>query len=128
MAQDEFHWLTRWLAAVIDVPLEPLTALLAKGYKLPVGEDMVALPRLSWLGIILAAACLGHALGGIRLALLGGLGFLYIAVFRQWDSAMLTLALIVVCVPICVVTGLVVGIWGYVSPRANRWSSRRHST
>ena len=72
---------------------------------------------LSWLGVCAVAALIGHALGGIRLALLGGLGFLYIALFRQWDSAMLTLALIVVCVPICVVTGLLLGIWGYFSPR-----------
>jgi hypothetical protein len=78
------------------------------------------LPRLSWLGVILAAALIGHALGGMRMALIGGLGFLYIAVFRQWDSAMLTLALIVVCVPLCVALGMVVGIWGHASPRADR--------
>jgi glycine betaine/proline transport system permease protein len=30
---------------------------------------------------------------------------------------MLTLALIVICVPFCVVTGLLTGIWGYRSPR-----------
>ncbi len=122
-----FQWLktaisgfTRGLAAVMAVPLDLSTGLLAKGLKLPVGEDMVALPRLSWLGIILAAASIGHALGGVRMALIGGLGFLYIAVFRQWDSAMLTLALIAVCVPLCVVLGMVVGIWGYASPRADR--------
>ena len=122
-----FQWLktaisgfTRGLAAVMAVPLDLSTGLLAKGLKLPVGEDVVALPRLSWLGIILAAASIGHALGGVRMALIGGLGFLYIAVFRQWDSAMLTLALIAVCVPLCVVLGMVVGIWGYASPRADR--------
>jgi len=34
---------------------------------------------------------------------------------------MLTLALIVICVPFCVISGLLVGIWGYHQPRANRW-------
>ena len=54
------------------------------------------------------------------MALIGGLGFLYIAVFRRWDSTMLTLALIVVCVPLCVIVGILVGIVGYLSPRADR--------
>jgi glycine betaine/proline transport system permease protein len=122
-----FQWLklaisglTRAIAAVMAVPLDLATGLLAKGLKLPVGDGTLELPRLSWLGIILAAAIIGHALGGVRMALIGGLGFLYIAVFRQWDSAMLTLALIVVCVPLCVVIGILVGILGYASPRADR--------
>jgi glycine betaine/proline transport system permease protein len=122
-----FQWLklaisglTRGFAAIMAVPLDLATGLLAKGLKLPVGDGTLELPRLSWLGIIVAAAIVGHALGGIRMALVGGLGFLYIAVFRQWDSAMLTLALIVVCVPLCVVVGILVGIVGYLSPRADR--------
>src|SRR5947207_1073143 len=75
-------------------------------------------PMRSWLGVCATAAIIGHALGGARLAALGGLAFLYIAIFRQWDSAMLSLALIAVCVPICVAAGLFLGIWGYFSPRA----------
>jgi glycine betaine/proline transport system permease protein len=115
-----FTWLTRGLVAIVNVPLQIAFALLAKSYKLAIGDLVVNLPRLSWVGICVTMALLGHALGGIRLALLAGLGFFYIALFRQWDSAMLTLALIVVCVPICVVTGLLLGIWGYRSPRAKR--------
>ena len=34
---------------------------------------------------------------------------------------MLTLALIVICVPFCVITGLLVGIWSYRSPRFDGW-------
>jgi glycine betaine/proline transport system permease protein len=112
--------LTRGFAAIMAVPLDLATALLAKGLKLPTSDGTLELPRLSWLGIIIAAAIVGHALGGVRMALIGGLGFLYIAVFRQWDSAMLTLALIVVCVPLCVIVGILVGIAGYLSPRADR--------
>jgi glycine betaine/proline transport system permease protein len=117
--KNTFTWLTRGITAVVDVPLRLTTALLAKGYKVDLGGASYALPRLSWLGLCATAAVIGYALGGMRLALLGGLAFLYIAIFRQWDSAMLTLALIIVCVPICVVTGLFIGIWGYFSPRAN---------
>ena len=89
--------------------------LLAKGYKIDMGgrgrHDAAPLLGRRVRG---SGARSAHALGGWRLALLAGLGFLYIALFRQWDSAMLTLALILVCVPICVVTGLLVGIWGYL--------------
>ena len=116
-----FTWVTRALAAVIDVPLRFAFNLLAKGFKFGSGDAMWTLPRLSWLGITLVAALLGYVYGGLRLAALCGLGFLTLAVFKVWDNAMLTLALIIICVPFCVVTGLLIGIWGYFSPRANRW-------
>jgi glycine betaine/proline transport system permease protein len=78
-------------------------------------------PRLSWLGITLVMAWLGYLYGGIRLAALCGLGFLALAFFDVWDSSMLTLALIIMCVPFCVVTGLLLGIWAHFSPGFNRW-------
>src|SRR3546814_18550420 len=40
--------------------------------------------------------------------------------FGQWDSAMRTLALVVICVPLGVVIGLLVGIAGYRRPGFNR--------
>jgi glycine betaine/proline transport system permease protein len=66
-------------------------------------------------------AYLGYIAGGRRLAALCGLSFLALAVFGVWDNAMLTLGLIIICVPFCVVTGLLVGIWAYRSPRVNQW-------
>ena len=91
----------------------------------PPAEDGASLRRLfealPWLGVTLVMGWLGYIYGGRRLALLCGLGFLALAVFKVWDNAMLTLALIVICVPFCVATGLLTGIWGYFSPRANQW-------
>src|SRR5436190_80671 len=46
--KNNFTWLTRGLTAVIDVPLRISMALLAKGYKLAVGDASYVLPRLSW--------------------------------------------------------------------------------
>jgi glycine betaine/proline transport system permease protein len=70
-----FQWLktaisgfTRGLAAVMAVPLDLATGLLAKGLKLPTGDDTIALPRLSWLGII-AAAAIRRRNGGRRLGI-----------------------------------------------------------
>ncbi len=116
-----FTWATRSLAAAVDVPLRFAFNLLAKGFKFGNGEAAWTLPRLSWLGVIVVMAWLGYVFGGIRLAALCGFGFLALLLFKVWDNAMLTLALIVICVPFCVVSGLLLGIWGYFAPRLNRW-------
>jgi glycine betaine/proline transport system permease protein len=115
-----FLWLTRDLAAVVKVPLDFSLNLLARGFKVGAGPEAYVLPRLSWVGVTLLMAWLGWLYGGRRLALLCGLGFLALAVFRLWDDSMLTLGLIVICVPICVATGLLVGILGYRFPMFNR--------
>ena len=114
-------WATRALSAVIEAPLRFAINLLSKGFKFGRGDTAMVLPRLSWLGVSLAMGWLGYVVGGARLALLCGLGFLALALFNLWDNAMLTLALIVIAVPFCVVTGLLIGILGYFSPRLNQW-------
>jgi glycine betaine/proline transport system permease protein len=116
-----FTWATRSLAAAVDVPLRFAFNLLAKGFKFGNGETAWTLPRISWLGVIVVMAWLGYVFGGLRLALLCGIGFLSLVLFDVWNNSMLTLALIIICVPFCVVSGLLLGIWGYFSPRLNRW-------
>jgi glycine betaine/proline transport system permease protein len=115
-----FTWLTRGLADVLNIPLKAAIAVLAKPFKIGIGAEAWYLPRLSWVGIVIAGFIAGHALGGWRLALLAGGCLLYIALFGQWDSAMLTLALILIAVPFCVVSGLLVGILGWRRPWVNR--------
>ena len=119
--KSNFTWATRSLAAAVDVPLRFAFSLLAKGFKFGNGEAAWVLPRLSWLGVTFVMAWLGYIFGGLRLAALCGFGFLALLLFKVWDNAMLTLALIVICVPFCVVSGLLLGIWGHFSPRINRW-------
>jgi glycine betaine/proline transport system permease protein len=111
-----FTWLTRGIADVLNVPLKAAFALLAKPYKIGTGTDAWHLPRLSWVGLVAAAFLAGRALGGWRLAILSGGCLLFIVLFGQWDSAMLTLALIIIAVPLCVITGLFVGIIGWRNP------------
>ncbi|MBC8048929.1 MAG: ABC transporter permease subunit [Chitinophagales bacterium] len=115
-----FSWLTRGITGIMDVPLQVAFSLLAKSYKIGAGPSAVFLPTLSWLGIVAVAALIGHAIAGWRLALLSGACFLYIALFGQFQSAMLTLALILIAVPICVAAGLLVGIWAYRDARIDR--------
>ncbi|TPI56958.1 MULTISPECIES: ABC transporter permease subunit [unclassified Mesorhizobium] len=113
-------WLTRSITAVLGVPLDFALDLLAKNFKIGHGADAHMLPRLSWIGVCAAAFVAGHAAGGRKLGMLVGGCLLYIALFGQWTSAMLTLALISIAVPFCIATGLFVGIWAWRKPWAER--------
>lgn len=118
--KSNLSWLTRSITAVLGVPLDFALNLLAKNFKIGHGADASVLPRLSWVGVCAAAFLAGHAAGGRKLSLLVGGCFLYIALFGQWTSAMLTLALISIAVPFCIVTGLFAGIWAWRKPWAER--------
>ena len=109
-------WLTRAIAAILDLPLQIAFGLLAKPLKL----WGIPLPTLSWLGVISAAIIAGHAAGGLRLAALMAACFGYIALFGQWQGAMLTLALILISVPLCVLTGLLLGVAAWRFPKLER--------
>ncbi|PZU24149.1 MAG: ABC transporter permease [Shinella sp.] len=113
-------WLTRSITDILGVPLDFALGLFAKNLKFGAGASAVTFPRLSWLGICIAAFLAGHAFGGKRLAALVGGCFLYIALFGKWQSAMLTLALIAIAVPACIVTGVVIGIWAWRNPKVDR--------
>jgi glycine betaine/proline transport system permease protein len=118
--KSNLSWLTRSITAVLGVPLDFALDLLAKNFKIGHGADTVILPRLSWVGVCAAAFIAGHATGGRRLSLVVGGCFLYIALFGQWTSAMLTLGLISIAVPFCILTGLFAGIWAWRKPWAER--------
>jgi glycine betaine/proline transport system permease protein len=114
-------WFTRSITAVLDVPLRFALNLLAKGFKIGHGQEALILPRLSWVGVVIVAFLAGRAAGGTRLGLLTGACFLYVALFGQWTSSMLTLGLIVMAVPFCIISGLFLGIWAWQKPWAERF-------
>lgn len=104
---------TRAISAVLQAPLDFAVGLFAKGFRFGNAGDAVTVPHLSWLGVLAAVTLMGHAFGGRRTALVAFSCFFYLALFGQWDRAMLTLALVVVCVPVGVLLGLVIGIAAY---------------
>ena len=108
---------TRTISAGLQVPLDLAVGILAKGFTFGTGEEATAVPRLSWIGILAAVTLMGHAFGGRRTALVAFLCFFYLALFGQWNRAMLTLALVVVCVPVGVLLGLMLGVAAYRHPR-----------
>ena len=108
---------TRAVSAVLRAPLTFAIGIFAKGFTFGAGEAAIAIPRLSWIGILAAVALMGYAFGGRRTALVAFLCFFYLALFGQWDRAMLTLALVAVCVPVGVLLGLILGVAAYRNPR-----------
>ncbi|MBW8282263.1 MAG: ABC transporter permease subunit, partial [Rhizobium sp.] len=121
---DEAHFglfsftdLTRFVAQLIDLPYRLTLSLLATGFLEGQGSAAVqVLPPVSWLGVVLVIGLMGYYAGGVRLALLVAACFGFLAVFGQWQSAMVTLASILVAAPIGVGFGLLLGLAAW------RWS------
>ena len=116
-----FKDLTRAIAAAIEAPYRFLRNLLIEGFTTGQGDGAVQIaPSLSWIAVIVTIAAIAHYARDIWLALLVGLCFLYLAVFGQWDSAMVTLASVLIAVPIGAAGGLMLGIAAYRVPLIER--------
>jgi len=116
-----FTELTRAISAVVEVPYTVALSVLSTGFLRGEGSNAVQLlPPLSWIAVIAIVTLIGEHAGGRRLAVLVGLCFLYLAVFGQWESAMQTLASILVAVPAGVAGGLLLGLAGYRWPGFER--------
>jgi glycine betaine/proline transport system permease protein len=115
-----FSWFTRGLTDILGVPMKWSFNLLAKGWRIGPPPDGFVFPRLSWVGVCAAFSIAGYVLGGWRLAALAAGCTTYMALFGQWDSAMLTLALIAISVPLCIAGGLALGILAFRRPWIDR--------
>jgi glycine betaine/proline transport system permease protein len=112
-----FSELTRFVASVIEVPYNIVLSLLSTGLLNGQGSTAVQiLPPVSWIAVIIIFALLGYYAGGRKLAALVAGCLLFVVAFDQWNSAMITLASILVAVPLGVAGGLLLGIAAYRSP------------
>lgn len=112
---------TRFIAALIEVPYRIAASLLATGFMTTSGSAGVQIvPPVSWIAVIGTLGLIGHWAGGWRLALLTVALMLFIALFGQWSAAMVTLASIVIAVPLGVALGLLLGVLGYRVPWIER--------
>ncbi len=113
-----FTEFTRFIAALVEFPYKIILSLLSTGFLQGQGSDAIQLlPPLSWIAVIAVAAMTGYYAGGRSLAILVAACFGFLAVFGQWNSAMITLASILIAVPLGIAAGLMLGIAGY------RWKS-----
>ncbi len=109
-----FQELTRALAWLLEQPFILAKALLSAGFVRGQGQDASLIwPRLPWVALVGILALLAHYAKDWGLALLVALCFLYLALFGQWESAMVTLASIAIAVPLGVLLGLALGIAAY---------------
>ncbi|SLN75506.1 ABC transporter permease [Ruegeria meonggei] len=116
-----FTDVTRAIAWLIEQPYNLVLTLLADGFVRGQGnEAQVILPAISWIVVIAAVIALGQYCRDWALAALVGACFIYLAVFGQWDSAMVTLASVLIAVPIGAGGGLMTGIIAYRHPTFER--------
>ncbi|MCK0143639.1 ABC transporter permease subunit [Aliiroseovarius sp. F20344] len=109
-----FRDMTRAIAWVIEIPYQFLRNLLIEGFQTGIGDTAVQImPSLSWIAVIGIVIAIGQFARDWSLAALSGTCFLYLAVFGQWESAMITLASVLVAVPIGAIGGLLLGILAY---------------
>ncbi len=111
-----FREMTRFMAWVLEQPYWLSRSLLSTGFLEGQGSYAVQVfPRISWVALIVVVVLMGRYARDWKLAALAGACFGYLALFDQWDSAMITLSSIVIAVPFGVVGGLVLGIAGHRS-------------
>jgi glycine betaine/proline transport system permease protein len=116
-----FEQLTRAVAWLLQQPFDLALSLFSTGFLKGIGQDATLIwPRLPWVALIGILALMAHEAKGWRLAVLVALCFLYLAVFGQWESAMVTLASIAIAVPLGVALGLGIGIAAYRRPGFER--------
>lgn len=109
-----FRDVTRAVAALIEAPYQFLRNLLIEGFQSGIGNEAVHIaPSMSWIAVIATVAAIGHYARDWKLAGLVAACFAYLAVFGQWESAMITLSSVLVSVPIGAVGGLFLGILAY---------------
>ncbi|MGB5557400.1 MAG: ABC transporter permease subunit, partial [Paracoccaceae bacterium] len=109
-----FREFTRFISAVIDFPYRIVLSLLSTGLLSGQGSSaQQILPPISWIAVIAIFGLMGYFAEGRRLALLVTACLLFVLLFGQWSSAMVTLASILVAVPIGVVLGLLLGVAAY---------------
>ena len=116
-----FQELTRALAWLLEQPFILAKSLLSTGFVRGLGQDASLIwPRLPWVALVGILALMAHYAKDWGLALLVALCFLYLALFGQWESAMVTLASIAIAVPLGVLAGLALGIAAYRHPAFER--------
>lgn len=110
--------ITRSLSSAIEWPTKLIQVVLVDGVYKGFGSQQVTIvPPLSWLGLSTAAVLLGWRLGGLRLALLTVFGACYLLGFGLWRSAMQTVSLLTIAVPIGAGLGLWFGIMLWRRPK-----------
>ena len=104
---------THWLFTGFLVPIKDFTKVVYDGF-------VTTLERMTWLGVVTAAAAISGVLAGWRMALLAAVGFIAMGVLGLWEASILTLALMLLAVLGALIIGIPVGIWAGRNDRVER--------
>jgi glycine betaine/proline transport system permease protein len=85
-----------------------------------IDRTVLALERMTWLGLVVAAGAIAGLVAGWRMAILASLGVLSFGFLGVWDAAIETLALMLVAVTLALLIGIPIGIWAGRRPRVER--------
>jgi glycine betaine/proline transport system permease protein len=111
-----FNDLTRSISWIIEQPYEIILSFFAKGfYKGQGSQAILILSPLSWIAMVGIMTIVAIKIKDLSLALLTFFAFLYLVIFDQWQSSMVTLASIFIAVPFGVSIGMFFGILSYKS-------------
>ncbi|MCY4543401.1 MAG: ABC transporter permease subunit [Rhodobacteraceae bacterium] len=95
---DNFNWLMRPMSQLVEVPMSGLRA---------------ALDWLPWTTVTLIVVFVAWQGGGRTTALTALFGLIYVTVVGYWEEGINTLTLVLVCIPIAVGLGFVIGLLGF---------------
>lgn len=101
---DNFQWFFRFLSGLLEWPMYGIRDAL---HWLPWSTTIALICLIAWQG------------GGWRTAALAFIALMYIVVVGYWEEGLNTLALVIVCIPLAVLFGFSLGVWGYRSRSAN---------
>ena len=103
---DNTGWFFRGAAALLGIPM---------------GAVQTVLQWLPWPVVIALCAVAAHAAAGWRLVIFTVISLMYMVVVGYWSESMNSLSLVAISVPMAILIGFGAGIWGYFSPRAERF-------
>ena len=112
--------ITRAIGWLVSEPFLLLAGVLGEGFTVfRADAPNFHIPALPWLGIAGVFVAVALHYGSKRLAAWTGATFVFFAGFGLWESAMVTLAFVIIAVIVGVALGVVLGIVGYRHPRVD---------
>ncbi|MBE2278237.1 MAG: ABC transporter permease subunit [Rhodobacteraceae bacterium] len=105
-----------WVVANFRPVFQAITTLST----VPMGWVRDLLQWLPWSVFMLIMAATAFRAQGVGLALFTALGLIYTLLVGLWPQAMNSFALIFLSVPLAVLTGFLLGVWSFSSPRVER--------
>ena len=86
----------------------------------PIKGAQWLLHSLPWVVIVFLISLTAYIASGWRLAFFTLLATFYMVVIGYWEESMNTLALVMISVPLAIIIGFGIGIWGFYSKKAER--------